>query len=148
MEAPWPHGEFEAQVRARESGHPVHHPFNIRLNRGALQPFQVRGWVANRFYYQVCIPVTAGRDDRRSANADDIEAWLRLGEAVGLRRQALWSQEHVVPGVRFAVQAYVNFARRAPWQEGVISSLTAATPLLVGLLDPTQPRNNRGTKRS
>jgi pyrroloquinoline-quinone synthase len=26
--------------------------------------------------------------------------------------------------VRFAVDAYVNFARRAPWQEGVCSSLT------------------------
>jgi len=30
----------------------------------------------------------------------------------------------VVPGVRFAVDAYVNFARRAPWQEAVCSSLT------------------------
>jgi pyrroloquinoline-quinone synthase len=30
----------------------------------------------------------------------------------------------VVPAVRFAVDAYVNFARRAPWQEAVCSSLT------------------------
>jgi pyrroloquinoline-quinone synthase len=30
----------------------------------------------------------------------------------------------VVPGVRFAVDAYVNFARRVPWQEAVCSSLT------------------------
>jgi len=30
----------------------------------------------------------------------------------------------VVPGVRFAVDAYVNFARRAPWQEAVCASLT------------------------
>jgi len=30
----------------------------------------------------------------------------------------------VQPGVRFAVDAYVNFARRAPWQEAVCSSLT------------------------
>ena len=29
-----------------------------------------------------------------------------------------------MPGVRFAVDAYVNFARRAPWQEAVCSSLT------------------------
>ena len=29
-----------------------------------------------------------------------------------------------LPGVRFAVDAYVNFARRAPWQEAVCSSLT------------------------
>ena len=32
--------------------------------------------------------------------------------------------ESVLPGVRFAVDAYVNFARHAPWQEGVCSSLT------------------------
>jgi pyrroloquinoline-quinone synthase len=31
---------------------------------------------------------------------------------------------HVCPAVRFAVDAYVNFARRAPWQEAVCSSLT------------------------
>jgi pyrroloquinoline-quinone synthase len=30
----------------------------------------------------------------------------------------------VLPGVRFAVDAYVNFARRAPWQEAVCASLT------------------------
>jgi pyrroloquinoline-quinone synthase len=34
------------------------------------------------------------------------------------------SLKHVLPGVRFAVDAYVNFARRAPWQEAVCSSLT------------------------
>ena len=30
----------------------------------------------------------------------------------------------MLPGVRFAVDAYVNFARRAPWPEAVCSSLT------------------------
>jgi pyrroloquinoline-quinone synthase len=43
---------------------------------------------------------------------------------VGLGRDDLWSCRHVQPGVRFAVDAYVNFARRAPWQEAAISSLT------------------------
>lgn len=38
--------------------------------------------------------------------------------------QDLWSLKHVVPGVRFAVDAYVNFARSVPWQEAVCSSLT------------------------
>ena len=53
-----------------------------------------------------------------------IEAWLRLGEACGLKREDITSLEYVLPGVRFAVDAYVNFARRAPWQEAVCSSLT------------------------
>jgi len=34
------------------------------------------------------------------------------------------SEEHVLPGVRFAVDAYINFARRADWHEAASSSLT------------------------
>lgn len=148
----WGEQEFEARLRELEAGYHIHHPFNLRLNSGRLQPFQVRGWVANRFYYQLCIPMKDaailsncpdrevrrrwierlldhdGRPDAqgrfRDGEAGGIEAWSRLGEAVGLSREALWSQQHVVPGVRFAVDAYLNFARRAPWQEAAISSLT------------------------
>jgi pyrroloquinoline-quinone synthase len=36
----------------------------------------------------------------------------------------MWTQKHVLPGVRFAVDAYVNFARHASWQEAACSSLT------------------------
>jgi pyrroloquinoline-quinone synthase len=53
-----------------------------------------------------------------------IESWLRLAEAVGLGRAEVESLGQVLPGVRFAVDAYVNFARRAPWPEGVCASLT------------------------
>jgi pyrroloquinoline-quinone synthase len=145
---PWPWAEFEARLRARESRYHIHHPFNLRLNRGELAPFQVRGWVANRFYYQVRIPQKdaavlahcADRDERRrwlerildhdgrgdfqGANAGGIEAWSRLGEATGLARDDLWSQRHVQAGVRFAVDAYVNFAAQSSWEEAAISSLT------------------------
>ena len=145
---PWNPAEFEARLRACEARYHIHHPFNLRLNRGELQPFQVRAWVANRFYYQVCIPVKDaavlancteraerrrwlerildhdGRGDFQGANAGGIEAWTHLGEAVGLRREDLWSHRFVRAGVRFAVDAYVNFARSAPWEEAAISSLT------------------------
>jgi pyrroloquinoline-quinone synthase len=53
-----------------------------------------------------------------------IEAWIQLGEAVGLTREQVTSLEMVSPGVRFAVDAYINFARQRPWQESVCSSLT------------------------
>ena len=53
-----------------------------------------------------------------------IEAWLRLGEAAGLSRAEMADERHVVPGVRFAVDAYVTFARTRPWVEAVASSLT------------------------
>lgn len=142
--APWSRSEFEAQLRERGAGYHIHHPFNVKMNEGLLREEQIRGWVANRFYYQVNIPRKDGaiiancpdRETRRKwvrrildhdgweGNDGGIEAWVRLGEAVGIGREALWSQRHVVPGVRFAVDAYVNFARRAPWQEAVCSSLT------------------------
>jgi pyrroloquinoline-quinone synthase len=53
-----------------------------------------------------------------------IEAWIQLGEATGLAREEITDLRHVVPGVRFAVDAYVNFARQRPWQESVCASLT------------------------
>ncbi len=140
----WCRSEFEAQLRARGAGYHIHHPFNVKMNSGHLQPDQLRGWVANRFYYQISIPQKDGailanctdRETRRKwvrrildhdgADGEEggIEAWVRLAQAVGLSRTELWSQQHVVPGVRFAVDAYVNFARQAPWQEAVCSSLT------------------------
>jgi pyrroloquinoline-quinone synthase len=43
---------------------------------------------------------------------------------VGLTRAEVLDERHVVPGVRFAVDAYVTFARTRPWTEAVASSLT------------------------
>jgi pyrroloquinoline-quinone synthase len=62
--------------------------------------------------------------DGTQGDEGGIEGWIRLGEACGMRREEITSLEHVLPGVRFAVDAYVNFARRAPWQEAACSSLT------------------------
>lgn len=135
---------FTERLLAKGDRYHIHHPFNVRMQQGLLNPDQIRGWVANRFYYQVCIPqkdaaIIANCPDRETrrrwrqrivdhdgddTNPGGIEAWPRLGVAVGLARDELWSQQHVLPGVRFAVDAYVNFARQAPWQEAVCSSLT------------------------
>jgi pyrroloquinoline-quinone synthase len=141
---PWPREEFEAQLRALGRGYHVHHPFNVMLNSGRAQPEQIRGWVVNRFYYQINIPIKDAailsncpdRAVRRlwvqrildhDGYGDDpggIESWLRLADATGLPRERAESLADVLPGVRFAVDAYVNFARRAPWQEAVCSSLS------------------------
>jgi len=53
-----------------------------------------------------------------------IEAWIKLGEAVGLTREQVTSLDLVAPGVKFAVDAYINFAKQRSWQESVCSSLT------------------------
>ena len=141
---PWTTEEFEARLRDKGHAYHIHHPFNIMLNSGAATPEQIRGWVGNRFYYQVNIPIKdaailANCPDRAARRiwvqrildhdgvGDDpggIESWLRLAEAVGLARERVERLTDVLPGVRFAVDAYVNFARRAPWQEAACSSLT------------------------
>jgi pyrroloquinoline-quinone synthase len=140
----WSREEFEQRLREKGRAYHIHHPFNVMLNTGGAQPDQIRGWVANRFYYQISIPVKdaailANCDDRavrrnwvqrildHDGYGDDpggIESWLRLAESVGLNRERVESLSDVLPGVRFAVDAYVNFARRAPWPEAVCSSLT------------------------
>ena len=148
FEAAWTREEFEAQLRERGRSYHIHHPFNVMLNTGRATPEQVRGWVANRFYYQIAIPI---KDAAVLSNCPDpqvrrgwvqrildhdgfeiggikdeggIEAWLGLAVAVGLSRAEVLDLRHVVPAMRYAVDAYVNFARRAPWQEAVCSSLT------------------------
>ncbi|MCE8034021.1 pyrroloquinoline quinone biosynthesis protein PqqC [Billgrantia tianxiuensis] len=135
---------FREALMAKGAYYHIHHPYQVDMAEGRATPEQIRGWVANRFYYQVMIPqkdaallancpdaATRRRwiqrlldHDGRDDDAGGIEAWLTLGEAVGLTRDELWAQEHVLPGVRFAVDAYVNFVRRASWQEAAISSLT------------------------
>lgn len=140
----WSQEEFESALRARSSRYHIHHPYHRMMANGALNPEQIRGWVANRFYYQINIP---RKDAALMANCPDpatrriwlqrildhdgyegeeggIEAWVRLGIACGLTREEVWSQEHVLPGVRFAVNAYLEFVRNAEWHEGICSSLT------------------------
>ncbi|HSU64373.1 MAG TPA: pyrroloquinoline-quinone synthase PqqC [Burkholderiales bacterium] len=141
---PWSKAEFEEKLRAKGERYHIHHPFHVAMNSGRCTKAQVQGWVLNRFYYQVSIPVKDAailanmpdREQRRRwiqrildhdgthGSEGGIEAWLRLGEAVGLEREAVVSLRHVLPGVRFAVDAYVDFARRAPWQQAVCASLT------------------------
>lgn len=135
---------FIEALRAQSQRYHSLHPFHVMMNEGRLSHRQIQGWVANRFYYQKNIPlkdaaILANCPDRevrqrwirrildQDGTADGeggIEAWLGLGEAVGLTREEIWNERHVVPGVRFAVDAYVTFARTRPWIEAVAASLT------------------------
>ena len=107
----WSRTEFEAKLRARGKAYHIHHPFNVMLNTGKASREQIRGWVANRFYYQIAIPVKDAavisncpdRDVRRGwvqrildhdgfdfggvKDEGGIEVWLRLAQAVGLTRE-------------------------------------------------------------
>jgi pyrroloquinoline-quinone synthase len=120
------------------------HPFHQLMHDGRLTPRQLQGWVANRLAYQRAIP---RKDAAIISNCPDpdvrrewmqriidhdgtqpgtggIEMWIRLGEALGVPREEMEDERHVLPGVRFAAEAYVTFCKAKPWIEAVASSLT------------------------
>jgi pyrroloquinoline-quinone synthase len=141
---PWTREEFENKLREKGKGYHIYHPIHVMMYEGKLTKEQLQCWVANRFYYQIAIPM---KDAAILSNCPDkevrkewivritdhdgvdgqvggIEAWIQLGMAVGLSREDVTSLKYLSPGVKFAVDAYVNFARQRPWQESVCSSLT------------------------
>lgn len=137
--------EFEARLReiGKDRYHDKH-PFHILLHSGGCTPDQVRAWVINRFYYQASIPMKdaafmsrvedpalrrAWRSriedhDGHNENEGGIERWLRLADAVGLDRAYVASKAGILPGTRFAVDAYVRFVRDKTLLEAVAASLT------------------------
>ncbi|MER6344513.1 pyrroloquinoline-quinone synthase PqqC [Streptomyces sp. NPDC001595] len=142
---PWSPAEFEARLRAvGEERYHDRHPFNVRMHGGELSRAELRRWITNRFHYQRHIPVkdaliTAKLETpalrrmwlRRIQDHDGpadgeggIERWLRLGEAAGVDRETLLSADGVLPGVRLAVEGYVNFCRLRSPLEAVAASLT------------------------
>lgn len=134
-------------ARLREEGERRYHDrhdFHIRMHAGKLSRQQIQAWVANRFYYQTRIPIKDaiivsksedpafrrvwmhrisdhdGKDDGEGGLAQ----WLRLAKGVGLDVDEVKSLRNVLPGVRFACDAYVQLVRERSLVESVASSLT------------------------
>src|SRR5439155_975985 len=141
----WSRDEFVRRLRnVLERRYHHLHPFNRRMHAGELSRDELQRWVANRFYYQVNIPIKDALilsncpepdvrrtwiqriidHDGRPGDEGGIEAWLRLGHAMGVSREDLLAQRRLLPGVRFAVDGYVSFCRSQPWLEAVAASLT------------------------
>jgi pyrroloquinoline-quinone synthase len=131
-------------LRAFSRSYYANHPFHHLMHEGRLTPRQLQGWVANRLAYQRAVP---RKDAAILSNCPDpdvrrlwlprivdhdgtepgtggIEMWIRLGEAVGVPREEMEDERHVLPGVRFAAEAYVAFCKTKPWIDAVASSLT------------------------
>jgi pyrroloquinoline-quinone synthase len=136
--------ELAAALRAFSTSYYANHPFHTLMHEGRLTPRQLQGWVANRLAYQRAIP---RKDAAIISNCPDpdvrrewlqriidhdgtepgsggIEMWIRLGEALGVPRDEMEDERHVLPGVRFATEAYVTFCKTRPWIDSVASSLT------------------------
>ncbi|MFB9907237.1 pyrroloquinoline-quinone synthase PqqC [Allokutzneria oryzae] len=136
--------EFVTALRGLAPRYWGAHSFHHRLHAGELSRDELRMWAANRWYYQCVLPQKDAAiisncplpevrrlwverivyHDGAAEGEGGAEKWLRLCEAVGLTRAEVLDQRHVLPGVRFAVDAYVDFARRKPWVEAVASGLT------------------------
>jgi pyrroloquinoline-quinone synthase len=122
------------------------HPFHQLMHNGELNAGQLQAWALNRYYYQSKIPIKdaiilSRSDDmefRRAwrqriidhdgdgvdPNSAGIERWLRLAETTGLERQRVIECREVLPGVKYAVDAYVDLVSRRTLLEAVASSLT------------------------
>ena len=69
--------DFEAALRAKGGCYHIHHPFHRAMYSGGCTPAQIRGWVANRYYYQINIPQ---KDAAIMANCPDASVrrlWLQ-----------------------------------------------------------------------
>jgi pyrroloquinoline-quinone synthase len=136
--------EFTGALRGLSHRYWGTHPFHHRMHAGELSQPELQVWAANRWYYQSAIPRKDAAiisncplpevrrqwlprivyHDGTAPGEGGMERWLRLCEAVGLNRDEVLDERHVVPGARFAVDAYVGFARTKPWVEAVASGLT------------------------
>ena len=67
---PWSREELERRLRAKGERYHIHHPFQMRMNAGECTRDQIRGWICNRFYYQINIPV------KDAAALDEIDVFL------------------------------------------------------------------------
>ncbi|MFH7811381.1 MULTISPECIES: pyrroloquinoline-quinone synthase PqqC [Acetobacter] len=137
--------ELEAALRAigAERYHNLH-PFHRALHDGKLNKGQVQAWALNRYYYQASIPAKDAsllarlpttelrREWRRRLEDHDgtqpgtggVARWLKLTDGLGLDRAYVESLEGLLPGTRFAVEAYVQFVRERSILEAIASSLT------------------------
>ena len=120
------------------------HPFHALLHGGKCSKGQVQAWALNRYYYQAMIPIkdasliarcedSAMRREWRSRLVDHdgeregdggIARWLKLTDGLGLERGYVMSLRGLLPGTRFAVEAYVHFVREKALLEAIASSLT------------------------
>jgi len=143
--APLPRDQFIAWLRREgESRYHDRHPCHVLMHEGKLTRRQLQEWVRNRYYYQTRIPikdaiiVSKSEDPafrrawlRRIRDHDGdrdgeggLELWLRLADGVGLDRDEVRGCSGVLPGVRFACDAYVELVRSRSLVEAVASSLT------------------------
>jgi pyrroloquinoline-quinone synthase len=120
------------------------HPFHLLMHKGELTRGQLQAWALNRYYYQSKIPqkdaiiLSRSNDpafrrawrkrildhDGVDGQPGGIEKWIKLAEATGLPAERVISEREILPGVRYAVDAYLKLVSERSHLEAVASSLT------------------------
>lgn len=144
LDRPLAPAALEEALRSFHGSYYVSHPFHQLMYEGRLSRRQFQGWAANRLAYQRVVP---RKDAAILSNCPDadvrrvwierivdhdgtapgtggIELWIRLGVALGVPRDEMEDERHVLPAVRLICESYVTFCRTRPWIEGVAASLT------------------------
>jgi coenzyme PQQ biosynthesis protein C len=137
--------QLEARLRAiGEERYHHRHPFHQLMHEGKLTRGQLQAWALNRYYYQSIIPIKDSIILSRSGDPHfrrawrkriidhdgdgtqpgGIEKWIQLAEATGLHRQRVTSEVEILPGVRYAGNAYLDLVSKRTFLEAVASSLT------------------------
>ena len=110
--------EFIARLRAQGTRYHNLHPFHQRMDAGALTREELQRWVANRFYYQKCIPL---KDAAILANCPEVEVrreWIQRiidhdGTSGGNRRHRVVAAAR--RGARRLARGAGVGAGRLPW---------------------------------
>lgn len=135
---------LQALTRIGEERYHSLHPFHRLLHDGKLNMGQVQAWALNRYYYQCSIP---RKDLTLMARIEDVDLrlewrsrvidhegdmdgsgglarYLQLCERLDLDLDYVRSCTGLLPGTRFAVDAYIAFVRERSVLEAIASSLT------------------------
>src|SRR5882724_3053795 len=122
LERPLTPDHLEQALRSFQGSYYVEHPFHQLMYGGKLTRRQFQGWVANRLAYQRVVPRkdaailsncpdpevrrewigriidhdgTAPMDPKGTPGG--IELWIRLGIALGVPREEMEDERHVLP---------------------------------------------------
>lgn len=138
---PWTKEEFLQEINNLSYRYHINHPLDKYFMEGKASKELMKSWVANRFYYQSIIPK---KDSAILSNCPDqsvrqkwilnvldhdndgegIDLWIDFAKTIDLTKEELLSQEHVLPGVKFACDAYYNFAKNNDYKIAIASCLT------------------------
>jgi len=144
LERPLAPDELEAALRSFHGSYYSEHPFHKLMYEGKLTRRQFQGWVANRLAYQRVVPRKDAAilmncpdpsvrriwiqriidHDGTEPGTGGIELWIRLGVALGVPREEMEDERHVLPAVRLICESYLTFCRTRPWVQACAASLT------------------------